>query len=169
MIAAMSPRALALALALPFATLTVAALRPGPSSAQPVPSAPSLERVAGSCGELTPGSQPPLLTLSATVRRGVVRVRVRHYVAPCAPPPEFRLEVAPRPDASGSTPITLHALAPTGPSVARCLCTHQLDYAVRGLPAGRFALRVEAGRSRLPSGEPGAAGARYARVALQIP
>jgi len=164
MLVAMSPRALALALLVPAATLLG-----GPASAQRAPSTPTLERVAGSCGELPPGTEPPPLALTATVRRGVLRVRVRHYVAPCSPPPEFRVETTPARDAAPATTVTLRAVAPTGTPVAQCLCTHQLEYALRGLPPGRVALRLEAGRSRLADGTAAGQAPRYARVDVQIP
>jgi hypothetical protein len=164
MLAGMFARALAFALLLP-----AAALLPVPSAAQPAPLAPLLERVAGSCGELPPGTQPPPLALTATVRRGAVRVRVRHYVAPCSPPPEFRVEVTPARDAASPATVTLRAVAPTGAPVARCLCTHQLEYALRGLPSGRVTLRLEAGRSRLADTPSAGQAPRFARVDVQIP
>jgi hypothetical protein len=99
------------------------------------------------------------------VRRGVVRVRVRHYVAPCSPPPEFTVEAAPGRE---TTTVTLRARTPTG-AVARCLCTHQLEYALRGLPPGRVTLRLEAGRSRLAGGATSGSAPRYARADVQIP
>jgi hypothetical protein len=164
MLNGMLARALTLALLLP-----AAALLPDPSAAQPAPLAPLLERVAGSCGELTPGTQPPPLALTATVRRGAVRLRVRHYVAPCSPPPEFRVEVTPARDSATPATVTLRSVAPTGTPVAQCLCTHQLEYALRGLPSGRFTLRLEAGRSRPAEGAPSGNAPRFARVDVQIP
>lgn len=164
MLRAMSPRALTIALLLP-----AAAFLPGSSAAQRSVPPPLLERVAGSCGELPPGTQPPPLAFTATVRRGTARVRIRHYVAPCSPPPEFRVELAPARGATSPSVVTLRAIAPTGAPVAQCLCTHQLEYAVRGLPPGRVTLRVEAGRSRLVDERAARNAPRFAHVDLLIP
>jgi hypothetical protein len=65
--------------------------------------------------------------------------------------------------------VTLRAVAPTGTPVAQCLCTHQLEYALRGLPSGRVTLRLEAGRSRLAEGPAAGHAPRFARVDVQIP
>lgn len=152
---------LALALCL-AASSTPATAQPTPTAA---PAAPTLERLSGSCGEIPTGSEPAPMTLSASVRRGVVRIRLQNYVFYCAPPPEFRVSVTARRSNRRSAPITLTGyLAPNVPR-ASCTCTHQLTYALRGLEPGTYELRVEAGDSRLPSG----ADTTYLAVEVVVP
>jgi len=155
---------------LPLALAVCLLLSGTPATAQPAPAAaPTLERLSGSCGEITAGREPEPMTLSASVRRGVVRIRLQNYVFYCAPPPEFRVSVSARLAAGRSTPVTLTGyLVPNVPR-ASCTCTHQLAYALRGLAPGTYELRVEAGRSRLRSGAAGARRPTYLAVEVVVP
>ena len=149
-----------------FATALALTIARPIAVAQPTP---ALERVSGSCGEITRGTQPAPLAVSATVRRGIVRLRLRNYVFYCAPPPDFHVVVAPRRSGVPRTPITLTGFLTPGVPRATCTCTHQLSYTLRGLPPGTYELRIEAGDSRLPTRPPGAAATSYLAVEVVIP
>jgi hypothetical protein len=152
-------RTVALALAV---TLSLTAL---PARAQ---SAPTLTRLSGRCGANTLTTAPAPLAVTATVRRGVVRLRLQNFVWNCAPAPQFHVVVSPQRADVPSTPVTLTAYLPPTARVADCACAHELTYALRGLPPGAYELRVESGDSQLPARAQGTAALSYVAVSVVV-